>query len=339
MPLEIVRNDITKMQVDAIVNAANSQLKMGGGVCGAIFTAAGAAELQAECDRIGHCPVGQAVATAAYHLPARYVIHTVGPVWQGGDHGEEVLLRGCYTNSLALAKQLGCQSIAFPLISSGIFGYPKDKALQVAIAAIGGFLMENEMAVYLVVFDKKAFTLSSQLFANVQKFIEDNYVDEEDIHARRLSNLLSNERQLLDMADATISESVEAYGELRSEKSLTDAVQHLDLSFSQALLRLIDQKGMTDVQTYRLANIDRKLFSKIRKGNGYNPSKKTALALAVALGLNLKETRDLLDKAGYSLSRSHKMDIIVEFFIRQGGCGIHEINQALYAFDQPLLGA
>jgi len=339
MPLEIVRHDITKMKVDAIVNAANTQLKMGGGVCGAIFTAAGPADLQEECDRIGHCPVGQAVATAAYHLPARYVIHTVGPVWQGGDHGEEGVLRSCYGNSLAMAKELGCQSIAFPLIASGIFGYPKDQALQVAISAIGGFLMENEMTVYLVVFDKKAFTLSSQLFADVKQYIDANYDEETDIHARRLSNLLPVERLHLDSAEAVIGESVEEYGELRSEKSLTDAVQHLDLSFSQALLRLIDQKGMTDVQTYRRANIDRKLFSKIRKGNGYNPSKKTALALAVALGLNLKETRDLLDKAGYSLSRSHKMDIIVEYFIRQGGCGIHEINQALYAFDQPLLGA
>lgn len=339
IPLEIVRNDISKMDVEAIVNAANSELKMGGGVCGAIFTAAGAEELQTECDRLGLCGIGEAVATAAYRLRAKYIIHTVGPVWRGGDQGEEGLLRACYANSLALAKQLGCKSIAFPLIASGVFGYPKDKALHTAIHAIGEFLLENEMTVYLVVFDRKAFALSNQLFANVRKYIEDNYDDDEDIYARRLSNLLPGERYHLQSADVVIGEKQDAYAAFLDNKSLVDAINHLDLSFSQALLRLIDQKGLTDVQTYRRANIDRKLFSKIRKGNGYNPSKKTALALAVALRLNMKETSELLVKAGYSLSHSQKFDVIVEYFIRNGSYNIHEINNALYYFDQPLLGA
>ncbi|MDR1376641.1 MAG: macro domain-containing protein [Synergistaceae bacterium] len=180
MPFEIVRNDITKMEVDAIVNAANTALQMGGGVCGAIFAAAGAQELQKECDAIGGCEVGQAVITKGYRLPAKHVIHTPGPVWSGGNRGEADLLRSCYLNSLALAKERGCESIAFPLISSGIFGYPKDEALDVATAAISGFLMENEMMVYLVVFDKKAFSLSETLRGEVQTFIDENDDKESD---------------------------------------------------------------------------------------------------------------------------------------------------------------
>ncbi|MGI5901582.1 MAG: macro domain-containing protein [Desulfitobacteriia bacterium] len=155
MPFTIVHKDITKMEVDAIVNAANTSLKMGGGVCGAIFKAAGAKELQAECDTIGSCETGQAVITKGYNLPAKYIIHTPGPVWQGGQKGEEMLLRNCYLNSLALADQHGCKSIAFPLISSGIFGYPVEEALRVARSAIQDFLREKEMDVYLAVVDKR----------------------------------------------------------------------------------------------------------------------------------------------------------------------------------------
>lgn len=180
MPLEIVRNDITKMKTDAIVNAANSALQMGGGVCGAIFSAAGPEELQAECDKIGYCGVGEAVITSGYALPAKYIIHTVGPIWRGGGNDEERLLSSCYTNSLMLAEKNGCSSIAFPLISSGIFGYPKDKALQVAIAAIGSFLLEHDMYVYLVVFDKAAYFLSDRLFTSIKSYIDDRYVKRHD---------------------------------------------------------------------------------------------------------------------------------------------------------------
>ena len=153
MPLEIIKNDITKMKVDAIVNAANSSLLHGGGVCGAIFSAAGAKELQAECNNIGHCEVGNAIITEGNALSAAHIIHTVGPVWQGGGQNEESLLKACYRNSLHLAYESGIKSIAFPLISTGIFGYPKNKAKEAAITAIEEFLLEYDLIVYLVLFE------------------------------------------------------------------------------------------------------------------------------------------------------------------------------------------
>jgi len=191
MPLEIIRNDITKMKVDAIVNAANSSLLKGGGVCGAIFAAAGVKALEEECARIGHCNVGSAVITNGCGLPSKYIIHTVGPVWQGGGNNEEKLLTSCYINSLDLALKSKITSIAFPLISSGVFGYPKDKALQVAISSIGSFLMQHDMMVYLVAYDKAAFALSDKLFKSIATYIDDNYVDE---------NLILRSNQRMEMA-------------------------------------------------------------------------------------------------------------------------------------------
>ena len=333
MPFSLVRNDIVNMRVDAIVNAANSSLAPGGGVCGAIFAAAGRTALDKACRTIGHCDVGSAVITPGFDLPARYVIHAVGPIWQGGSRGEADLLHSCYTRALHLARENGCESIAFPLISSGIFGYPKPQALRVAINAIEEFLLKYEMQVYLVIFDRAALLISERLYENIQRYIDDRYV-ELRAFPRQAAEALPHARQRAEQADLPLAAPCATPG----KRSLDDLLGHLDESFSRMLLRLIDEKGMTDVEVYKRANLDRKLFSKIRK-EGYNPSKQTALALAIALRLNLDETKDLLGRAGYALSHSNKFDIIIEYFIEEGVYDIFEINEALFAFEQRLLGA
>ena len=340
MPMKIIRNDITKMPVDVVVNAANIKLKIGGGVCGAIFSAAGVEKLQEECNTIGKCNVGQAVITSGYSLQAKHIIHTVGPIWRDGTSGEAKLLYNCYINSLTLALKHKCKAIAFPLISSGIYGYPKDQTLQIAISAIREFLLNHEMMVYLVVYDKRAFVLSEKLFSEIEKYIDDNYV-EKHLHSEFVRNIASYESQQIEniQEDSSQCDILSPVPILKRKRSLEDVISQLDESFSQMLMRLIDEKGMADVETYKRANIDRKLFSKIRSGKGYNPSKVTSIAFAIALGLNLDETRDLLNKAGYTLSHSNKFDVIIEYFIEGSNYNIYEINEALFDFDQVLLGA
>ncbi|MDK9710660.1 macro domain-containing protein [Acidaminobacter sp.] len=331
MPLKFVRNDITKMNVDAIVNAANAGLQMGGGVCGAIFEAAGPRELQADCNRIGSCAVGGAVITQGYRLPAKFVIHAVGPIWQGGGNKEEELLRSCYTRSMTLAVQHNLNSIAFPLISSGIYGYPKDEALRVAITAISEFLMKHELEVYLVLFDKKAFVLSQKLVESIDQYIDDHYVDERAVSERG---------RVLQHYDVSVMESVNRpSAAISKEMTLEERLDRLDESFSGMLLRLIDEKGMTDVEAYKKANIDRRLFSKIRSQPEYSPSKATAIAFAISLRLDLGETRELLSKAGFTLSRSSRFDLIISYFIEMEIYDIFKINEVLFAYDQALLGA
>ena len=330
MPLEIVRNDITKMSVDAIVNAANETLLGGGGVDGCIHRAAGP-ELLAECRTLGGCKTGDAKITKAYRLPCQYVIHTVDPVWNGGSHGERELLVSCYRTSLALAKEHGCETVAFPLISSGIFGYPKDQALRVAVDTIGEFLLHNDMTVYIVIFSRTAYQISSKLFADIAEYVDDHYVDAHtDSQRERLRRRSVLESRTLS-ADATAAPM--AVGGLDS------LLAHLDAGFSETLLKLIDRSGKKDAEVYKKANVDRKLFSKIRNNPDYKPSKATAIAFAIALELNLDETRDLVARAGYALSASSKFDVIIEYFIRQKKYDIFEINEALFAFDQSLLGA
>ena len=331
MPLEIVRNDITKMKVDAIVNAANESLLGGGGVDGAIHRAAGSG-LLAECRMLGGCKTGKAKITGGYNLPAKYVIHTVGPVYEDGKHGEKDLLESCYRESLALAKERNCETVAFPLISSGVYGYPKDQALKVAVDVIGDFLLENDMTVYIVIFDKAAYKISEKLFSDIAEYIDDNYVDEHTDY-RRESMRMNAPMQSI-MAD----EICECKA-LFTEEDLDSKLKQIDESFSQMLLRKIDEKGMTDAECYKKANIDRKLFSKIRSDVHYKPSKPTAIAFAISLELSLDETEDMLRKAGFALSHSNKFDIIIEYFISKGNYNIFEINEALFAFDQSLLGA
>ena len=349
MPLQIVRNDITKMKVDAIVNAANSTLLGGGGVDGCIHRVAGP-ELLKECETLGGCKTGDAKITGGYNLPSKYVIHTVGPVWNGGEKGEKALLESCYRRSLVLAKENECESVAFPLISSGIYGYPKDKALKVAVDVISEFLLENYIDVYIVVFDKKSFTIGEKLFSDIAEYIDDRYVEtHNDFRSRRMAPRDEVPYMAASVpyeADKCVEEprrKKSVFGkfgsrESKASESLEDKLRKLDESFSEMLLRLIDEKGMTDTECYKRANIDRKLFSKIKSNSGYKPSKPTVIAFAISLRLTLKETEEMLKKAGFALSHSNKFDIIIEYFIVNGNYNIHEINEALFAFDQSLLG-
>ena len=339
MPLEIVRNDITKMKVDAIVNAANESLLGGGGVDGAIHRAAGAG-LLAECRTLGGCKTGKAKITGGYDLPAKHVIHTVGPIYSDGEHGEKALLESCYRESLALAKENKCETVAFPLISSGVYGYPKDQALKVAIDVISDFLLESEMTVYIVIFDKAAYKISEKLFSDIAEYIDDNYVDEHTDYRREsirmnapMAPCAKRRKANIDFLEICDCKAMVA------EDDLDAKLRQIDESFSQMLLRKIDEKGMTDAECYKKANIDRKLFSKIRSDIHYKPSKPTALAFAISLELSLTETEEILRKAGFALSHSNKFDIIIEYFISRGNYNIFEINEALFAFDQSLLGA
>jgi len=343
MPIQIVRNDITKIECDAIVNAANSSLLGGGGVDGAIHKAAGKG-LLLECMKLGGCKVGQAKLTKAYKLPSKFVIHTVGPKWKGGQKGEKELLESCYRESLRIAIDNNCESVAFPLISSGVYGYPKDRALRVAVDVISSFLIEHDMLVYIVVFDKSAFQISEKLFADIASFIDDKYVDTHFEFNRTRSDawgestLLGETRILPDEDFVGMSAPCTQVVTAPKAISLEDAVNQIDESFSQMLLRKIDEKGLTDAECYKKANVDRKLFSKIRSDVHYRPSKPTTIAFAVALELSLEETKDMLMKAGFALSRSNKFDIIIEYFISNNNYNVFEINEALFAFDQSLLG-
>jgi len=357
MPFKIIRNDITCMTTDAVVNAANNGLLPGGGVCGAIFSAAGYNELRAECERIGFCATGSAVITKGYALKAKYIIHAVGPIYRDGNEREAEELYSCYTSSLKLAKEYSLSSIAFPLISSGIYGYPKREALKIATNAIVDFLSENEMDVYLVVYDKNSFEVSASLFSDVKAYIDETLVHEED--RKRRGDLLNEQLMKIasrygrekessqlappDLLDTCFEEtpdlSVAMPPEKSQEQSLDDMFKTMDRSFSEELLALVTESGMKDSEVYKKANVDRRLFSKIRSDVQYKPSKTTAVAFALALELDMQKTRDLIGKAGYSMTHSNKFDIIIEYFITHGIYNVFEINEVLFAFDQNLIGA
>lgn len=372
MPFTIVRQDITRMEVDAIVNAANTDLAMGGGVCGAIFRAAGAQQMQEACDRVSPIRTGEAAITPGFALAAKYVIHAAGPVYHRLKAGQcRRYLYDAYKNALSLAVEKECTSIAFPLISSGIYGYPREEALKVATLAIADFLETNEMDIFLAVFDKAAFEVSRKLQGAVDSYIDEHYVEshrdqgrflreaeeasafneEEEnlpppaVPHRRLPPAVSLPRSVaapmsLPQAAAPLQAREKELSIPRSvaKKGLEDVIQNLDEPFNVTLLRLIDARGKTDAEVYKRANIDRRLFSKIRTGQGYMPSKRTAIALSIALELTLEETEDLLERAGYALSHSQKFDVIVEYFIVNRRYDIYEINEMLFAYDQPLLG-
>lgn len=331
MPLHLVRNDITKMRVDAIVNAANSSLLGGGGVDGCIHRAAGPELLQA-CKNLHGCETGQAKITEGYRLPCKYVIHAVGPRWQGGTQGEKEKLRSCYLESLKLATEYQCETLAFPLISAGIYGYPKAEALRVAVDTIAAFLETAELTVYLVIFDRASYEIGAERFSEIAVYIDERYVDE---HTDSAAQRFRRER----LFEAKCSEMSLCETKAVSEPSLEETLQRLGESFSEMLLRKIDESGMTDAQCYKKANIDRKLFSKIRSDKRYQPSKTTAIAFALALELPLSELEELLEKAGFALSPASKFDLIVAYFVARGKYNVFEINEALFAFDENPIGA
>ena len=334
MPFTIVRNDITNMRVDAIVNTANPRPVIGIGVDSAIHAKAGPGLLEAR-RAIGNIAVGSAAVTPAFDLGAKYVIHTAGPVWQGGEQGEERLLRSCYDSALDLAAERGCGSIAFPLISAGNYGFPKDRALQIAISAFSAFLMEAEMDIFLVVFDQKAYRLSEQLFRGVESYIDQHFVDECErmsygrrTRRRRDTELLCEKSAVAEMMPCAMS-----------GMSLDEFLRAKDAGFTEKLLELIAQRGMKNSAVYKRANISKQHFSKIINDPNAKPSKPTAIALALALELDLEETRDLIGRAGYALTGSSKFDLIIRYFIEKKNYNIVEINMALYEFDQNLLGS
>lgn len=347
MPFEIVRNDITKMRVDAIVNSANPEPIIGLGTDSSIHEAAGP-ELLAARQEIGPICAGHAAITPAFRLEAKYVIHTVGPVWDGGSYGEEQLLRNCYDSSLQLALAHGCTSIAFPLIATNNYGFPREKALQIAVAAFSSFLLAHEMQIYLVVFDRGVFLLSEKLFQGVVSYIDQHFVDawELSTYGPDGNTRRRQLRRSRDMALYRASPSQEEMlpcAPMPSAKaksvSLPDWLKQADAGFSETLLKLIDKSGHKDSTIYKKAHLSKQHFSKIRNNPHYKPTKETAIALALALELDVKATTDLIGRAGYTLSNSSKFDLIIRYFIEQGNFNIVEINLALYEFDQNLLGS
>ena len=348
MPFEIVRNDITNMHVDAIVNTANPQTVIGRGTDNMIHKKAGPGLLKARC-KIGPISVGCAAITPAFDLPAKYVIHTVGPVWEGGSYGEEESLRKCYDNALKLAVENNCKSIAFPLIATGYYGFPKDQALQIAISAFSAFLLEHELQIYLVVFNRDAYKLSEKLFSHVASFIDQNYVDacETEAYKRRLfedrnccqTYCIEASQECILPEMASVRPMPVMVPMAAKPQTLEEMLKAEDIGFSEALLKLIDSRGKKDSEVYKKANLSKQHFSKIRNNPNYRPTKPTAVALALALELDLEQTKELIGRAGYALTNSSKFDLIIQFFIQQKNYNVVQINMALYEFDQPLLGA
>lgn len=361
MPFQIIRNDITKVKADAIVNTANPKPRVGRGTDSAIYAAAGKNQLLEARKTIGDIAPGQAFKTNAFNLDANYIIHTVGPAWVDGDHGERDVLRSCYEQSLALAAELKCKSIAFPLIASGVYGFPKDEALNIALAEIGKFLLTHDMKVILVVFDRKALQLSEQLVGGIEQYIDDHsaHLLRESEYGgdygtnRRRRNMLRLEEEAREEAffsSATLDGvpyDAEATDELLAPvgalpdvtgKSLDEVLGGTGETFQQRLFKLIDASGMDDVTVYKKANIDRKVFSRIRCKEDYKPKKKTAVAFAIALELDLPTTLDLLSRAEIAFSPSSRFDLIVTYFITNKIYDIFEINAALFKYGQPILG-
>ena len=352
MPFKIVRNDITKVKADVIVNTANPNPICGSGTDRAIYEAAGKEQLLAERAHIGKIARGEIAVTGAYNLNAKYIIHTVGPVWEDGVHHEFDILESCYRKSLQKAVELKCESIAFPLISTGVYGFPKDKALQIAVSVFSEFLLENEMQIILVVFDKKSFQLSGQLVGEIDSFIDANYIRQK----RRTEYLRRPFRRSRIESDITydseVYEECSRYTEAEESEpelimsvpmpekamSLEEELENVGMSFHDKLFELIGESGMDNKDVWKRANLDRKHFSKIQCDEKYHPKKKTVMALCIALELDLEQAKDLLARADWAFSPSSKVDLIVQKAIIDKQYDIYQLNLVLFQYTNEILG-
>ena len=346
MPFLMIRNDITKVAADAIVNPANRKLLQGSGTSRAIYQAAGEQELTAACEAIGYCEPGRAVCTPAFGLPATYIFHAVCPAWQGGGFGEAEQLAGAYHSALELAAEYHCESVAFPLLSSGNYGYPKEQAFRIAVDTITQYVMEHDLTVYLVLYDQHSLAVSRKLFASVEEYIDDHYVaqnDESYQFDRRRRESAERRRWRLGEEAAPMLETAAAppppAAAPRTARSLESLMDNLGESFTTRLLRLIDERGLKDSTVYKQSNISRQHFSKIQCNRDYNPKKKTVLAFAVGLHLSEDETIDLLKSAGYAFSDGSKRDWIVRYCLEHKIYNINQVNTFLFEYDQEQLGA
>ena len=341
MPFLMIRNDITKVVADAIVNPANRNLLQGSGTSRAIYQAAGEQELTAACEAIGHCEPGRAVCTPAFGLSAKYVFHAVCPAWHGGGFGEAEQLASAYHSALKLAAKYHCESVAFPLLSGGNYGYPKEQAFRIAVDTITQYVMEHDLTVYLVLYDRHSLAVSRKLSASVEEYIDDHYVaqNDESYEFDRWRRESAERRRRLEEEAAPMLEAAAPPAAPMAARSLEHLMDNLGESFTTRLLRLIDERGLKDSTVYKQSNISRQHFSKIQCNRDYNPKKKTVLAFAVGLHLSEDETIDLLQSAGYAFSDGSKRDWIVRYCLEHKIYNINQVNTLLFEYDQEQLGA
>lgn len=347
MPFKIVRNDITKMRVDVVVNTANKAPVYSYGVDCAIYKAAGEDKLLEARQKLGHMEEGEAAITPGFNLPAKYIIHAVSPRYIDGESKEEEKLRSCYQNSLKLAYENRCKSLAFPLISTGSYGYPRQEGVRIAVDEINAFLLKHDMLIYLVVFDESSTKLGSKLYPDLEEYIDRKYVDEKSKREygagiRGLFRGRNNESSgclalSRNVASADYLDNDESYEEFIEEKesAIEERMKHISDTFAQYLFYLIEQKKLTNVDVYKRAIIDKRQFSKIKNNIDYHPDKGTALRLCVGAMLNLDETKDLLARAGYALSPCDKRDIIFSYFIERKIYDVMEIDITLEEYGLP----
>ena len=347
------------MDTEAIVNTASPEVSVGAGCDSAVYKAAGQEELLSyRREHIGRVPEGEAFLTPGFGLRVKYIIHAVSPFYRDGTRGEEEKLRSCYRKSLALAKENGIRSIAFPLISTGSFGYPKEEGMRIAVDEIAAFLLKNAMDIFLVVFDTGSTLLGAKITPDLETYIDHNYVKEKreeeygelesagsGISRRRERNLAAKNLPCpLTGAAAASMASVMAEPldpsfdfEEQHESRLEERMQHLSDTFSQYLLYLIREKKMENAEVWKRAIVDKKVFSKLKSHPDYHPQKLTALCLCVGAKLNLDETKDLLARAGYALSPCDKTDIIFSYFIENGIYDMIELDIQLEEHGLPCI--